>query len=163
MAVANQTLINALRTAAANLANGNHYEWGHHGSCNCGNLLQAAFDLDKGEIIRYAQTGSGEWTELAQDYCEITKAPYEFLVEKLYDLGLNHVDIHHIEYLSDSTVLKNLPNGFRYLEKNQRQNVVDYFETFANLLESELASESILEEAQQILKSYRQIETLVEA
>ena len=147
MALANQNLVVALRRAAKNLENGNHYEWGHHGSCNCGNLLQAATDLSKGEIIRYAQTGSGEWTELAQEYCENTLAPFEMLIEKLTELGLNHVDIHHIEYLSDAKVLQNLDGGYRYLERNQRQNVIDYFYAFADLMEMELAVEQEIVDA----------------
>ena len=60
MAHANVTLIGALRKAAGNLRNGAAYSWGHHGSCNCGNLLQVVTHLSKEEILRYAHTGVGE-------------------------------------------------------------------------------------------------------
>jgi hypothetical protein len=138
----NQNLIDALRKAAKNLKEGNHYEWGHHGSCNCGNLLQASTDLSKGEIIKYAQTGLGEWSELAEEYCEVTTAPFQMLIDKLTELGLTHVDIHNIEYLSDDRILHNLKGGFRHLERNQRQNVIDYFYAFADLLEFDLNAET---------------------
>jgi hypothetical protein len=149
MAKATYPLIQALRKAADNLEKGNPYQWGHHGSCNCGNLLQAATSLSKKEILEYAQTGNGEWSELAEDHCGIVDAPFQLLIQKLQDLGLNSDDIHNIEYLSDSKVLNNLEGGFRYLERNQRQNVIDYFYSFASLLESEIEVE---EEITNLLK-----------
>jgi len=35
-------------------------------------------------------------------------------------------------------VLLELPGGFRWLKRNLRQDVILYFETFANLLEDQL-------------------------
>ena len=72
MAHPNLALIGALRQAASNLENGAHYAWGHHGACNCGHLLQATTQLTKEEIVTYAHTGIGEWTELAQESCPVT-------------------------------------------------------------------------------------------
>jgi hypothetical protein len=146
MAKANLPLIDALRKAAQNLENGNQYMWGHHGSCNCGNLLQAATNLSKKEILEYAQTGNGEWSELAEDYCGIIEAPYQFLIAKLGELGLNPVDVHNIEYLSDSKVLKNLEGGFRNLERNKRENVISYFLAYADLLEKDLEADKAIKE-----------------
>jgi hypothetical protein len=140
MAYANTVLIEALRTTALRLRNGAHYAWGNHGACNCGNLLQTVTPLTKGEILRYAHTGTGEWTELAEEYCDSTNAPVSLLIHKLENIGLTPTDIHNIEYLVDKEVLKALPGGFRWLKKNVREDVIVYFETFASLLEEKLLS-----------------------
>ena len=138
MAHPNMSLIDALRTAAQNLRDGAHYAWGHHGSCNCGHLLQVVTHLSKGEIVRHAQTVYGEWTEIADEYCGVTNAPAYMLISKLEALGLTPTDIHCLEYLQDRKVLDALPGGFRWLQKNNREDVVLYFETFALLLENQL-------------------------
>jgi len=138
MAHPNIALINALREAAQNLRSGAHYAWGHHGSCNCGHLLQVTTQLSKEEIIRHAQTVYGEWTEIAEEYCGVSNAPAYLLVSELEKLGLTPTDIHNLEYLEDKTVLQNLPGGFRWLKKNVREDVIAYFETFAAILEEKL-------------------------
>ena len=140
MAYPTISLIAALRQAANNLRSGVHYAWGSHGSCNCGHLLQVVTRLSKEEIIRHAQTVHGEWTEIAEDYCGVTNAPAYLLVSKLEGLGLTPTDIHNLEYLEDRQVLEALPGGFRWLKKNVREDVILYFETFADLLEDELAN-----------------------
>ena len=131
-------LVAAFRETARRLRNGANYAWGHHGACNCGNLLQVITPLTEGEILRYAHTAIGEWTELAGEYCAASDAPINLVMSKLEKAGLNPVDIRHIEYLSDSQVLSHLPGGFRWLKKNVREDVIIYFETFANLLEEKL-------------------------
>ncbi len=138
MANPNLVLIEALRNTANKLRSGSHYAWGNHGSCNCGNLLQVITHLSKEEILTYAQTGIGEWTELAEDYCGVTDAPVSLLLKKLQETGLTPTDIHHLEYLDDREVLNALPGGFRWLKRNQREDVILYFETFATLLEEKL-------------------------
>lgn len=135
MAHANLTLIGALRQAASNLRNGLPYAWGNHGSCNCGNLLQVVTHLSKEEILRHAHTGIGEWTEIAEDYCGVTDAPAYLMISKLEAIGLTPPDIHQLEYLTNKEVLSKLPGGFRWLKKNVREDVILYFETFANILE----------------------------
>lgn len=139
MAQANIRLIEALRETAARLRNGAHYAWGNHGACNCGNLTQVVTRLSKEEILAYAHTGIGEWTELAEDYCGVTNAPAGLLITKLQEIGLTPSDIHNLEYLEDKTVLQHLPGGFRWLKRNVREDVIVYFETFANILEDQLA------------------------
>ena len=131
-------LVAALRETALRLRNGANYAWGHHGACNCGNLLQVITPLTEGEILRYAHTAVGEWTELAEEYCATSNAPVNLVMSKLEQAGLTPVDIRHIEYLTDSEVLAHLPGGFRWLKKNVREDVIVYFETFADLLEEEL-------------------------
>lgn len=133
-------LIEAFRETAKRLRNGAHYAWGHHGACNCGNLVQVLTPLTEGEILRYAHTAKGEWTELAEEYCSVSDAPVNLVMSKLEQSGLTPVDIHHIEYLTDREVLNHLPGGFRWLKRNVREDVILYFEAFANMLEEKLAA-----------------------
>ena len=138
MAKASIKLVATLRETALRLRNGANYAWGHHGACNCGNLLQVLTPLSEGEILRYAHTAVGEWTELAEEYCPTSNAPVNLVMSKLEQAGLTPVDIRHIEYLTDPEVLAHLPGGFRWLQKNVREDVIIYFETFAHLLEEQL-------------------------
>jgi len=138
MAYPNIKLVETLREAAQNLRQGADYAWGHHGSCNCGHVLQVVTHLSKKEILEYARSTCGEWTEIAEDYCGVTNVPAYLLISKLEKLGLTPVDIHNLEYLEDRTVLENLPGGFRWLKRNLREDVIEYFETMAEMLEEEL-------------------------
>ncbi len=138
MAHPNVELIEALRETAKRLENGAHYAWGHHGSCNCGNLLQTITDLSSKEILKYSRSGTGEWTELALEFCGVTDAPVDLLVSKLQKIGLTTSDIHCIEYLQDKQVLDRLPGGFRWLKRNVREDVILYMETMATMLEEKL-------------------------
>jgi hypothetical protein len=146
MAFANYPLIHALRTTAQNLRQGAVYTWGHHGQCNCGNLAQVVTDFSAADIQKYAQSGTGEWTELAQDYCQITGAPVDLVLHKLLDLGLTPSDVHHIEYLSDRAVLQHLEGGFRWLRRNQRTDAIAYFEAMALMLEHQLLEDAVSRE-----------------
>lgn len=138
MAHANIELIEALRETARRLKNGAHYAWGNHGSCNCGNLLQTVTDLSSKEILQYSRSGTGEWTELSQEFCGVTEAPVDLLIGKLQKIGLTPSDIHCIEYLQDKQVLDRLPGGFRWLKRNVREDVILYMETMAGMLEEKL-------------------------
>lgn len=138
MAHPNLTLIGALRKAANNLRKGAPYAWGNHGACNCGHVLQVVTHLTKEEILRHAHTGIGEWTEIAEEYCGVTDAPAYMLISKLEAIGLTPTDIHCLEYLEDKSVLKVLPGGFRWLQKNVREDVILYFETLAQMMEDRL-------------------------
>jgi hypothetical protein len=140
MAKASIKLVAAFRETARRLRNGANYAWGHHGACNCGNLLQVITPLTEGEILRYAHTAIGEWTEVAEEYCATSNAPVNLVMSKLEQAGLTPVDIRHIEYLTDPEVLAHLPGGFRWLKKNVREDVIVYFETFADLIEEKLIS-----------------------
>lgn len=138
MAIANKQLIDALRKTAFRLNNGAYYAWGHHGGCNCGNLLQVVTNLSKEEILSYAHTTRGEWTEIAEECCETSSIPAYLMISKLEAIGLTPTDIHNIEYLEDMDVLNNLPGGFRWLKRNEKKDVINYFESFADLLERNL-------------------------
>jgi hypothetical protein len=141
MAKPSINLIQALRETAERLRNGAHYAWGHHGACNCGNLVQVLTDFTPGEILRYAHTGTGEWTELAEEFCSTSNAPVNLVMSKLMEAGLTPTDIHHIEYLTDRDVLNNLPGGFRWLRRNLREDVIEYFDAFAGMLQKQLLRE----------------------
>lgn len=138
MANPNSILISALRGTAERLRSGAVYAWGNHGACNCGNLLQVITPLSRQDILSYAHTGIGEWTELAEEYCGATNAPVDLLISKLQEAGLTTSDIHDIEYLSSKEVLNRLPGGFRWLKKNLREDVILYFETYAEILEEQM-------------------------
>lgn len=140
MAKPSLELIEALRETANRLRKGAHYAWGHHGACNCGNLLQVITPMTENEILRSAHAGNGEWTELAEEYCSATSIPVNFVISQLQQAGLTPTDIHHIEYLSDKEVLHHLPGGFRWLRRNVREDVISYFEAFADFLEEKLIS-----------------------
>lgn len=143
MAKPTSTLIDALRETAQRLRNGAHYAWGNHGVCNCGNLLQVLTDCSGKEILSYAHTGIGEWTELANEYCGVSQVPVDQLISKLMEAGLNNKDIHNLEYLDNKEVLAKLPGGFRWLKRNKREDVIVYFETYADLLEEQLAVQQV--------------------
>jgi hypothetical protein len=140
MATPSIQLITALRDTAKRLRNGAFYSWGHHGACNCGNLLQTVTNLSEAEILRFAHTGVGEWTELAEEYCPVTNAPVNLVITHLEKIGLTPTDIHHVEYLSDREVLQYLDGGFRWLKRNVKEDAIAYFEAFANMLEDKLSS-----------------------
>ena len=141
MAKASLALIDALRQTAQRLRNGAHYAWGNHGACNCGHLLQVLTRLGEKEILTLAHTGPGEWTEIAEESCPVTGAPVDYLLSRLQAAGLTPTDIHNIEYLDSKAVLNHLPTGFRWLKRNVKQDVIDYFEAFAGLLEEQLLNE----------------------
>jgi hypothetical protein len=138
MALASYQLIEALRKAAQQLRSGAPYAWGHHGQCNCGHLIQVTTALSDQDIQRLAHTGSGEWTELADDYCTVTGAPVDAVLHHLMELGLTPSDVQHLEFLSDKAVLQHLDGGFRWLKHNRRDDAVAYFEAFARMLEEQL-------------------------
>ena len=117
MAKPSVELVEALRETASRLSSGAHYAWGHHGACNCGHLLQVITCLNEAEILTYAHSSAGEWTEITAACCTVTGAPVDFLLSKLEAAGLTHTDIHNIEYLDNKEVLQSLPGGFRWLKK----------------------------------------------
>lgn len=150
MATPTLKLIDALRETAHRLKNGSFYAWGNHGACNCGNLIQVITEKDRNEVLKIARLGVGEWSDLALDfgewsnenqaeYCTTTGNPLDMVFSELAQLGLSAQDIHDLEYLENKEVLKRLKGGFRYLQRNVREDAVAYFEAFAMYLEELLA------------------------
>ncbi len=139
MARANTKLIDLLRETAARLEQGAHYEWAHAGRCNCGHLAQSLTGLSAEQINRSAAAERlDEWSEFANDYCPHSGLPVDAVIDQMLNAGLELRDIHHLEYLSDKTILNGLPGGFRWLRRNRREDVALYLRTWAGLLEEQL-------------------------
>lgn len=132
-------LIEALRKTAKRLTLGAPYQWGHMGSCNCGNLAQEITQLSKAEIHAYAlQTRFGDWSEQTAEFCPASNLPMDLVIQEMLEAGLTRTDLKNLEKLSDKQVLKRLPKDERYLKHNKRDDVVKYMQTWANMLEEEV-------------------------
>lgn len=139
MARPNLTLIAALRRTAKKLQQGVPYQWGHMGSCNCGNLAQELTTLTKAEIHQNAlAVGRGDWHEQLNDYCPTSGLPMDLLIADMLNAGLESADLQHLERLTDRRILERLPREKRYLRHNFRDDVILYIGTWADLLEEQL-------------------------
>jgi hypothetical protein len=130
-------IITALRNTAKQLSNGHRYEWGHMGSCNCGNLAQTITSFSRAEIQKYAIEKRGDWSEQVIDYCPTSGYPMDMIIERMMDYGFTKQDLRNLEWLSDVEVLSKLEKG-RYLNRNSRLDTVLYLETWANLIEDKI-------------------------
>lgn len=138
MARSSAQLVAAIRQTADRLAKGANYQWGHMGSCNCGHLAQTITQLDKGHIHGAAMSRHGDWSEQLRDYCPQSGLPLDEIIDQMIAWGLSKDDLAHLERLSDAKVIEALPPNKRYLRHNQRDDVVLYLYTWADLLELEL-------------------------
>ncbi|WP_309608860.1 hypothetical protein [Flavobacterium sp.] len=136
MAKSSLKIIDALRKTAFQLESGNRYEWGHMGSCNCGNLAQTITSFSRAEIQKYAIEKRGDWSEQLIDYCPTSGYPMDMIIEKMIDFGFSRQDLHHLEWLSDSNILNRIGVGF--LNRNLKSDTILYMKSWANLLEDEL-------------------------
>lgn len=140
MAYANALLIDALRRTATRLTEGSSYAWGHLGACNCGQLAQAITGRSGADIHRVAMRAGGAWIDRAREYCPTSGRPVDEVISELLAVGLNTSDLADLENLGNDEVLRALPSGRRWLERNRREDVVEYLETWADLLESQLGA-----------------------
>lgn len=139
MAQPNIQLIDALRRTAKKLQNGNPYQWGNMGSCNCGNLAQELTSFTKDQIHQYAlMSRSGDWSEQTAAYCPSSKLPLDWVIDAMLEYGLTQTDLKNLEKLSDKRVLSRFPIENRYLKHNQRADVIKYMLAWADMLEEEL-------------------------
>ena len=138
MAKATLEIIQALKKTANNLENGSNYQWGHMGSCNCGNLAQVITNKDKAEIHKSAMRRYGDWNEQLIDYCPTSGFPIDHIIDEILDFGFTRNDLSHLEKLSDQNILKHLPLEKRYLKHNIKNDVVLYLKTWATSLEDSL-------------------------
>lgn len=152
MAKANPKLIEAIERTVAKLSNGAAYQWGHMGACNCGNLAQELTHFTKSEIHQYAMQKHGDWNEQLLDYCPTSGYPIDLMISKMLDFGLTLDDLAHLERLSDLSILSQIPKERRdKINKNSREDVVLYMETWAKILrenwinENEISLELALE------------------
>jgi hypothetical protein len=139
MAHANLKLIDALRITAQKLAEGGHYQWGHMGSCNCGNLAQELTQLTKAEIHQFAMEGRGDWREQVEQFCPTSGLNIDLLIVDLLNQGLTVTDLQNLEWLSDKKILQRIPQERRdHMRHNVREDVVLYMNTWADMLEQQL-------------------------
>lgn len=139
MARASLPLVAALRSTATRLAAQARYSWGHLGMCNCGHLVQTLCAIPPARIHAVALERTGDWEQLANDYCPTSGYAIDDLIGALIDAGLTTDDIGHLEKLDDPRVLAALPGGQRWLRRNLREDVVVYLETWAGLLAADIA------------------------
>ena len=129
-------LIDALRQTSNRLLDDQvEYQWGHMGQCNAGHLIQTLTGLSSFEIVESIDFQLDEWSEHAIDYCSNTGCKVDDIFLTIEKHGMTHEDIVKLENLSDRKVLNNLDGGFRHLERNNRNHVIDYMNSFADLLE----------------------------
>ena len=132
MARANRDLISALRQTAQRLVSDVSYQWGHMGMCNCGHLAQSITGLASAEIHSSALIREGDWEQQANDYCPTSGNLIDVVLATMFDLGLTRSDIRNLEKLADLDVLR---RAGRHLRFNNRDDVVLYMRTWADLLE----------------------------
>ena len=131
MARANRELIDALRRTSERLASDISYQWGHMGMCNCGHLAQSITGLHDAEIHASALIREGDWEQQANDYCPASGHLIDVILAAMFDLGLTRADVRNLEKLADLEVLR---RAGRHLRFNNRDDVVLYMRTWADLL-----------------------------
>lgn len=156
MAKSSERLIEAFRKTIHKLKRNAHYQWGHMGACNCGNLAQELTKLSKAEIHQYAMQKAGDWNDQLVDYCPTSGYPMDLMISKMVEAGLSIDELKHLERLSDPNILKNIPFEKRMkIKKNKKEDVILYMETWLQILE-----EDFLEKIQISLPENKQINSL---
>ena len=138
MAKVSLKIIDALRKTAAQLESGHRYEWGHMGSCNCGNLAQTITSFTRAEIQQYALQKRGNWSDQLLDYCPTSGYPMDMIIERMVDFGFSSQDLRHLEWLSDSEVLTKI--GVPFLNRNLKSDTILYLNSWADLIEDQIIS-----------------------
>lgn len=141
MAQPSRPLVDLLRETADRLATSTDYRWSHFGHCNCGHLAQTVTRLSAAEIHAACTRELTEWSEIPDDYCAGTGLRLEYVLDRLREFGLDRTDLRHLEDLSDPIVLRALPGGHRWLERNRREDAILYLRTWAEVIERQLPAE----------------------
>ena len=136
MAKASLKIITALQKTATQLENGHRYEWGHMGSCNCGNLAQTITSFTRAEIQQYALQKRGDWSDQLLDYCPTSGYPMDMIIERMVDFGFTAQDLRHLEWLSDNDIISHI--GVPFLNRNLKSDTILYLNSWADLLQSKL-------------------------
>ncbi len=144
MARANLTLIEAIKIAANKIEQGENYQWGHMGGCNCGHLAQELTPFSKREIHEYAMRKSGDWTDQVNDYCGMTDMPMDEIISSMMEAGLERQDMIELERLNNSEVRKALGVKGINLKHNIKADVVLYMRAWAAILEEKLVEQIAL-------------------
>jgi hypothetical protein len=142
MARVTEQVILALRRTADRIVNSAGYQWGHMGACNCGHLAQEITQHNKAEIHNRAMYGNGDWNDQLNDYCGISKQPFDEVIAEMLDFGFDPDDLKHLEKLSDKKILKRLPYK-QPLKHNVKEDVALYITLWANLLTEELEARNL--------------------
>jgi hypothetical protein len=143
MVRASPALVHALRSTAARLEANASYAWGHLGMCNCGHLVQTLCAIPPSRIHQIALERTGDWEQLANDYCPTSGHAIDDVISELIAAGLTTGDIGHLEKLGDPIVLAALPGGHRWLRRNLRDDVVAYLRTWAAVIELAIEAPAI--------------------
>lgn len=138
MAKPSYPLIKALRITANRLEQGAYYQWTHQGSCNCGHLAQTVTKLTKSEIHKIALEKEGNWADKTIDYCKTSGFPIDHVITSMIDLGLTTEDISNLEKLSCKKILNFISENKKPLKYSNKDDVILYMKTWADILESEL-------------------------
>jgi len=145
-------IIHTLRKTAQRLATGAHYDWSHHGSCNCGHLVQTVTSLPKEEIHARALEKAGDWGEKVLDYCPTSDFPIDHIISTMLEMGFTRADLYHLERLSSPKVLERIPEACKPLQRNRREHLVLYLNTWANLVEEELRQKTAVPKGTKVKK-----------
>ena len=131
-----RTLIDALRSTSKRLSQeGVEYQWGHMGQCNAGHLIQTITGMSSFELVESIDFNMDEWSEHATDYCSKSGCKVDDIFHEVEKLGMTDHGIIRVENLSDRKVLENLEGGYRPLQRNHKDDVICYMESYADLLE----------------------------
>lgn len=103
--------------------------------CNCGHLVQTLCAVPPARIHEIALEGDGDWYQIANAYCPTSGRAIDDMLGELIAAGLTLADIGHLERLDDPAILDALPGGHRWLQRNERADLIAYLETWASLLE----------------------------
>lgn len=141
-------LIEALRSAAAEITHSPHYQWGHMGSCNCGFLAQKLTGLTRAEIHAFALQKQGDWADQLNDYCPGSGYPMDRLIFDLLQHGLSRTGLSQLERLSNPAVRDAVKqkHGLENLSCNKAEDTAVYMKAWAGLLEEELLEEINVED-----------------
>lgn len=124
---------------AARLNSGADYAWSMQGACNCGHLAQTLTGLTSAEIHARGLEKPGDWRDHIEDWCTTSLYPIDQVIRLMLDAGLSLDDVANIERLGDQAVRAAMPRDLGPLDYKNRAHVRAYFETWAALLEDELA------------------------
>lgn len=139
-------LILAVRRTIIKLKHGAHYEWGHMGACNCGNLAQELTNLSKAEIHAYAMQRHGDWNEQLVEYCPTSGYPMDLMISKMLENGCTLEDLMHLENLSDPAILQDIPKERRDMMcRNSKGDVILYMNTWLKQLETKWVKENSMD------------------
>ena len=126
-----------LRVTAERLREGAAYQWTHQGRCNCGHLAQTLTGLEGRAIHELALLAEGEWTDHISEYCDTSGLPVDELIREMLAFGLSLDELGDLERLAAPKVLRWLPHTQRHLNYRRREDVILYFETWAQVVDAE--------------------------